>query len=1615
MPSKSPVKRAATRPPKSKPVQRSLKIVGIGASAGGLEAFTELLRSLPNDADIAYVLVQHLDPTHRSLLSELLAKTTTLPVEEITDPTRVAPNHVYVIPPNSDLTISHGVLHLTPRDKGAGPARSIDHFLQSLARDLGENAVGVILSGAGSDGAQGLKAIKEAGGVTFAQDAGSSKYDSMPRSAVATGCVDFVLPPTKIAEELARLLQDSGPRKRRAAANARQRRGTILPKSSTLAPAARRAIPWPSAPEDSNLRKIFLLLRTRTGTDFSLYRLNTIRRRLARRLSLHKLKGLEAYARFLREHPEEVEALYQDILINVTSFFRNPSVFEVLKRKIFPRLIKHATEGDALRIWVAGCSTGQEPYSIAMAYTEFAAQNPGALPIQIFATDLNAAVLEQARSGRYTASQVNGLSAARLKNFFASEHGGYRVQKPIRDMVIFAQQNLLVDPPFTRVDLISCRNMLIYLEPALQQKIIPAFHYALKPNGVLVLGTSETVGSFSTLFAPLEKSHKIYAKKPAASWVHFERPPTTPAARAVRATDPAPRSREFGVVDAFKEADRVTLAKYSPVSVLVTEDGEILQFRGDVHRYLDLPSGKASFQLFKMAREGLALPLQKAFQRAKRENRVVRERSVRFDRRRGFVNFEIVPLKNLKARCFLILFEKTAARPKADTLALHGSGNGNGNGNGHGNGHAALGADSRELNALKQDYAEAREHLANLQEEHDTSVEELQASNEEVQSANEELQSLNEELETSNEELESANEELTTLNEELATRNAELRESELRLREQAQLLELAPVLARSPKDRIIFWNRGAEKLYGFTKEEALGQTAHLFLNAQFPEPLAKIEKELHRRGAWSGEVLHRRKDGSVICVASQWVLHHDANNKVRAILEVNSDISARKQAEESLRQSEAFNRSILESSPDCVKVLDLAGRIVFMNLGGRELMEIEDYGMIENAYWPTLWDGEGRAEAEKAYHVALSGASARFRAPCATQKGTLKWWDVVVRPILSTDGRPEKLLAVSRDVTAHRLAEIEVREDARWAIFRADVASAIDPASTVEKTYQAVSEVVARHFEAVFTGVWISDQAHASLELRGSAGLHGLLTGASPRLKLGELAIDRIARRREPVLSNDVGADASLCDPEWAAREGVEGFAGQPIVYENQSVGAICVLTKRPIAARALQELGQAAAALAQWISRKRAEEERQRLLQEAMEARSEVEVLNALGRMLAAELDLQKLTQGVTDAATRLARAEFGAFFYNTNDGDGHSHSLHALSGIERHAFDRFPLSARTAVFTPAIEGRRVVRSGDIGVDLSFAHNAEHSGLPTDQLPVKSYLAVPVMSRANDVIGALFLGHSKPDAFGEREERLVVNLAATAAIGMDNARLVNHLERVVGERTARLQDTIAELQAFSYTVSHDLRAPLRAMQSYAQVLLEDCGGQLTDQAREYLSRIENAGIRLDRLIQDVLTYSRIARAQVAVRPLDLEKLLGEIMQQYPMLQPPAAEIRIDGRLPLVLAEESSATQCLSNLLGNAVKFVPAGQKPRVTVRAEERAGHVRVWIEDNGIGIAPQDRERIFKMFERVDDANAYEGTGIGLAIVRKAIERMGGQVGVESQPGRGSKFWLDFKPATS
>jgi two-component system CheB/CheR fusion protein len=889
-------------------------IVGIGASAGGLEAFTQLLKRLPLDTGMGFVLVQHLDPQHDSALTQILARATAMPVHEAMNNLRVQPNHVYVIPPNTSLGIANGVLKLRARLQNRLTPRSIDFFFETLAQDRHERAIGVILSGTATDGTLGLEAIKGGGGITFAQD-DSAKFDSMPRSAVDAGCVDFTLSPEAIAKELTHIA--------RHPAIAGQ---TSVPKSVTLP--ARGGAPAPALPEEdgkSGYQKILLLLRNHSGVDFSLYKTPTIHRRITRRTVLNKHATPEAYADFLKGNTKELDALYADALINVTSFFRNTEAFAVLQRKVFPKLL-HEVGDDPVRVWVLGCSTGQEAYSIAMAFAEVAEKIPRARKLQVFATDLNEANLVKARYGLYPKNLAHDISPERLRRFFIEEEGGYRVIKSLRESVVFARQNLISDPPFSRMDIISCRNLMIYLEPSLQKKLLPTFHYALKPGGFLFLGASESVGGFTELFGPVDKKYKIFARKAAPTpTFHLpvrkereDRPVTGPASHPVLTAEKSPGAPANSVrvePSAEREADRVTVNQFAPPSVLINANLQILQFRGPTGAYLQPPTGKASFDLLKMAREGLMLPLRAAINKAKLEHKTIRKENValKHNGKTRLVHVEVVPLKNLKERCFLVLFEEAnrSARNVADAAELPESFR-----------PVAPQVESSRILGLERDLADTRDYLQSIEEEQEAANEELQASNEEGQSANEELQSLNEELETSKEELESTNEELTTVNEEMVNRNTELNRlnSDL-INFQASTHLIIMLLGRDLTIR--HFSPQAKKQLHLVATDLGRPLGNVRLGLAIPDLEAFVAEVISSVREEEREVQDR--DGRWYSLRVRPYIN--AENKVDGAVLVLVDINASKEAAQAVIHTRDFAEAIIGTVRDPFLILDAEFRV----------------------------------------------------------------------------------------------------------------------------------------------------------------------------------------------------------------------------------------------------------------------------------------------------------------------------------------------------------------------------------------------------------------------------------------------------------------------------------------------------------------------------------------------------------------------------------------------------------------------------------------------------------------------------------------------------------------
>ncbi|HEU0011511.1 MAG TPA: chemotaxis protein CheB [Verrucomicrobiae bacterium] len=724
-------------------------IVGIGASAGGLEAVTQLFQHLPATPGMAFVLVQHLDPTHKSELSSLLSRATAMRVTEAKHNLRLEPNRVYVISPNKMIDVAGRQLKISPRRDTKDLHMPIDHFLESLAEEEGGRSIGVVLSGNGSDGTRGLRAVKAVGGITFAQDEKSAKYPYMPASAIHAGCVDFVLPPIRIAQELV----------------------SIASHPYVATGRVEEAEP-PVAGTQKLYEEIFSMLRRGQGVDFSQYKRATLVRRVQRRMVLHKIGPLKEYVAYLRAHSAEVQALFNDILIHVTGFFRDRHVFQMLKRRVFARLLKNRSDETPIRIWVPGCSTGEEAYSLAMALMEFLGRKKSHVPIQIFGTDINLPALDRARAGHYPASISRDVSAERLRRFFVKADGGYRITKAIREMCIFARQNLVTDPPFSNLDLITCRNVLIYLSPALQRKVFPVFHYGLKPNGILVLGASETIGSFADLFSLVDKKARAYARKSVHSRpaVSFVRSVAGAKADLPQPAAPATTGQQIdpGLAEIRKHADRYLLAHFCPAGVVINRRFEVLQFCGRTGPYLEHAQGEASLNLLKMVREGLILDLRSAVAKAVKQNVPVRLSDLHVKMDGGFhsINLEVVPfhVPLAEEKYYLVIFGR-AGKPAESESAKAGAGK---------QGRGARQGDGRELARLREELAATHESLQSIIEEQEATNEELRSANEEIMSSNEEMQSTNEELETAKEELQSTNEELTTLNDELHSRNNEL-------------------------------------------------------------------------------------------------------------------------------------------------------------------------------------------------------------------------------------------------------------------------------------------------------------------------------------------------------------------------------------------------------------------------------------------------------------------------------------------------------------------------------------------------------------------------------------------------------------------------------------------------------------------------------------------------------------------------------------------------------------------------------------------------------------------------------------------------------------------------
>jgi two-component system CheB/CheR fusion protein len=890
-------------------------IVGIGASAGGLAAFEAFFSGMParSDPGMAFVLVQHLAPNHKSILTDLVKRYTRMRVFEVADGMNVMPNCAYIIPPNRDMAFLNGTLQLLEPAAPHGHRLPIDFFFRSLAQDQHERAICIVLSGTGSDGTQGVRAVKAEGGMVMVQNPESTEYDGMPRSAIATGLVDYVLPPAEMAAQL------------------------IAYTAHAYGRTAHPVSPLTPQNEDA-LKKILVLLRAHTGHDFSQYKRNTVSRRVERRMAVHQIERLDGYVSYLQHTPEEVEALFRDLLIGVTRFFRDPEAFEALREHALPWLFTGKPTGALIRVWVPGCSTGEEAYSLAILLQERLEALQQGFKVQVFATDIDRHAIEQARAGVYPASMAADVSAERLERFFAQEPGGsaYRIRKSIRDMVIFSEQDVIRDPPFSKLDLISCRNLLIYMEAELQKKVIPLFHYALQPGGILFLGTSETTGEFVNLFAPLDRKSKVYQSKGDVASAYHPAigrflPPLTEAASVSRLAGKEGESK----LPVRELTERTLLSQYAPPSALISERGDILYLHGHTGQYLEPAPGEAGLNILKMAREGLRRELTTTLHKAVASKERARQMGIRVKTNGGFtaVNLTVQPIPPgpdaaVTPKLFLAIFEEAPAldaERSEGTAAVDA---------GEGAHQRAPNADA-QITALQHELRAKEEYLQTANEELATTNEELRSSNEEMQSVNEELHCTNEELETSKEELQSVNEELVTVNAELQAKVADLSRSNNDMNNLLAGTGIGTIFV-DHNLRIQRFTPAVTQLINLIPADVGRPVGHIVSNlVGYDRLVADVRSVLDSLAP---------KEVEVETQGGAWFLlrirpYRTLENVIEGAVITFTDVTEMKKAQAALRESKALRRlaMVVRDAHDAITVQDLHGRILVWNPGAERM------------------------------------------------------------------------------------------------------------------------------------------------------------------------------------------------------------------------------------------------------------------------------------------------------------------------------------------------------------------------------------------------------------------------------------------------------------------------------------------------------------------------------------------------------------------------------------------------------------------------------------------------------------------------------------------------------
>lgn len=1526
-------KKTKTQPPAT---VQNFPIVGIGASAGGLDAFMRLLTAIPESSGMAYVLVQHLDPSHESMLPEILQRVTKIPVHEITEDIHLAPDHIYIIPSNKILTSTDGVLQLAPRDKKILNL-SIDIFFKTLAEVHKEFAVGVILSGTGKDGTNGLKAIKDYGGISIAQDMESAAYDGMPESAINAGVVDFILAPEQIPEQLLQI----------------SRIDKISPVHKKETQEAKD--------DEAVFKQILSQLHQRSGVDFTHYKDPTLRRRIARRIAIVKKKNLTSYLDFLRKDKDEQDALFQDMLIPVTSFFRDPKSFLALTETVFPSILKNKNPDAPIRIWIAGCSTGEEIYSIAICLKEFLGANSDSYQdrtkIQIFASDISEKAIKKARSGIYTKADVEGLSASQLETYFTKNNGGYEVNKVIRDMCVIAPHNFLKDPPFAKMDLISCRNVLIYMDTFLQQKAFATFHYALKENGFLFLGKSESIGASSDLFAQVAKKEKIYSRKRVAG--RFRHVATELKKDKLTTKAKTVAKNEATQTDFKKSAEAIMIAK-SPASVVVNEQLDIVHIHGDITPFLQAPQGKPTHNLLLMARDGLTFELRNAIHKASKEQKTITTEKIPVkinahmqdsdshrdgQEKQILVAMEIIPLTDTVEQHYLIRFEKTIVPTAQDEKSAAG-------------GKTKIGEAVKRNEQLEKELEHNREDMRAITEDMEAANEELQSANEELQSSNEEMQSLNEELETSKEELQSTNEELIIINQELFEKQEQL--SAARLYSDSIVSTIRHPLIVLDKDLCIKTaNTAFYKKFNVDEKETENKWFYEIQHHQFDDfklrsLLVKVLSQKNRIDDFE-IILNLPGIGErTLLMNAQQIKNEKTAEQLilLAIEDVTEQAAAREIILENKKLSEKERKMLVDffmQVPAMCAILKGPEYVFeFANPAYREFVGNRE--LIGKPLLEALPEITGQDFIELLDNVYNTGETFTAKEMSVTlDKGNGKLEQVYVNlsyQLFKNDkGEIEGILSFVYDVTEQVNARKQIE------------ASEKRFSNILEQSIMAVGILKGTDMVVSF----------ANEPLLATWGKEDDIIGKPLLEVLPELKDQGFPELLQEVYSTGVpyyGYEAKV-NLILNGKEEIKyyNFVYQPYTEIDNSITGITILatevTEQVLGKKQIEERNKDQIQLSQYLK-----------------------LATDSGNVGVWSLDI---------ASSKLEWSNIHKKLWGYDD---------LLEELTYEDWHKVILPEDKELAFRKIEESKLKRSF---YEVDYRINRANDGA---------------------VVWIKSTGQYQYDEFGEAHTLSGISIDITKQKSFTEELEIKVKQRTASLKKSNeeLKQSNIQLDQFAYIASHDLQEPLRKILTFSLLLQDKYTNGLNKEVKSYLHKIEGASSRMTTLIQDLLNYSRLLHHEKLFASTDLNGTLDHILNDFELLiQEKKAKIKI-GQLPTVNAIAFQMSQLFHNLISNSLKFSKKDVPPIITITSRKLpekeikkyssldpfVPYVEIIFKDNGIGFEQKYAKKIFTIFQRLHDKETYNGTGIGLALCKKIVENHQGEIFSNVKENEGAIFHI-------